>query len=354
MALWAVIMAGGSGTRFWPASRVARPKQLLPLAEPNRSLLASTVARLHPLVPAERIVVVTAAKLADATRDELPDVPSENVLAEPAPRNTAPCIGWASRVIGARDPDSTIAVLPSDHHVADAAGFRAAIEKAAAASQHRAIVTIGIKPTRPDTGYGYIEVGAKIDGDASEVVRFVEKPDLARAKEFVASGRFLWNGGMFFFRAQHMDRAIQAHMPGLAADLDRMCTGRASDVENIFPELESKSIDYGVIEPTSKENGKLAVVAGDFGWSDVGSWESAWELAHKDESGNALPEGAVAVDARGNLARTSSKKVVALVGVNDLVVVETEDALLVMPRSRAQDVRAVVDALKSSGKTDKI
>jgi mannose-1-phosphate guanylyltransferase len=312
------------------------------------------VARLHPLVPAERIVVVTAAKLADATRRELPHVPGENVLAEPAPRNTAPCIGWASRVIGARDPDPVVAVLPSDHHVADTAGFRAAVEKAANAARKRSIVTIGIKPTRPDTGYGYIEVGAKIDDDASEVVRFVEKPDLARAKEFVAAGRFLWNGGMFFFRPREMDDAIASHMPGLAADLDRMCTGHARDVEEIFPRLESKSIDYGVIEPTSKQAGKLAVVAGDFGWSDVGSWESAWELAAKDAHGNALPAGAVAVDARGNLARSTSKKVIALVGVSDLVVVDTDDALLVMPRSRAQDVRAVVDALKSSGNTDKI
>ena len=354
MALWAVIMAGGSGTRFWPASRTARPKQLLPLAEANRSLLASTVARLHPLVPAERVVVVTAAKLAEATRRELPDVPAANVLAEPAPRNTAPCIGWASRVIGARDPDAVVAVLPSDHHVADAAGFRAAVDKAATAARQRSIVTIGIKPTRPDTGYGYIEFGAKIDADASEVVRFVEKPDLARAKEFVAAGRFLWNGGMFFFRPREMDDAIRSHMSALADDLDRMCTGRAQDVEEIFPRLESKSIDYGVIEPTSKTAGKLAVVAGDFGWSDVGSWESAWELAQKDGEGNATSEGAVLVDAHGNLARTRAGKVVALVGVDDLVVVDTDDALLVMPRARAQDVREVVERLKSSGKTDKI
>lgn len=354
MALWAVIMAGGSGTRFWPASRAARPKQLLPLAEPNRSLLASTVARLHPLVAPERIVVVTAAKLAQATRDEVPSIPKENVLAEPAPRNTAPCIGWASRVIGARDDEATVVVLPSDHFIADPAGFRAAAERAFSAAKEGAVATIGIRPTRPDTGFGYIEVGAALEGDVFEVIRFVEKPDVESARAFVESLRFLWNAGMFFFNAKDMDEALRRHMPKLATDLDLMCTGDARDVEAVFPKLESKSIDYGVMEPLSKEKGKLAVVAGDFGWSDVGSWESAWELASKDANGNALPEGAIAVDARGNLAHASSKKVVALVGISDLVVVETDDALLVMPRARAQDVREVVERLKSSGKTDKI
>ncbi len=354
MATYAVIMAGGSGTRFWPASRMARPKQLLPLGGDTRSLLAATVGRLEPVVPRDKVLVVTAAALADATHRELPGVPIENILAEPAPRNTAPCIGWATRVILARDPDATIVVLPSDHYVANEPEFCKTVERAIAAAKTRAIATIGILPTRPDTGFGYIELGAPIaGGDALEVARFVEKPDLARAGEFVASGRFLWNSGTFFFRAAAMNAAISAHLPDLARGLDEMDRD-ASALGRVFPTLPSISIDYGVMEKVSREPGNVAVVPGDFGWSDVGSWESAWELGKKDAHGNAVPEGAVMVDAKNNLARVTGKKVVALVGVDDLVVVETEDAILVMPRNRAQDVRAVVDALKSAGRTDKV
>lgn len=359
---FAVIMAGGSGTRFWPASRASRPKQLLPLVgdagdDPARaSLLAATVARVAPLVPPARILVVTAKALVDATRRAVPELPAENVLAEPAPRNTAPCIGWATRTVLARDPDARVAVLPSDHHVAEPARFRATLARALDAAATAPLATVGIRPTRPDTGFGYIEMGHALAGGASLVERFVEKPNHARAVEFLASGRFLWNSGMFFFRAREMDASIRAYLPALAEGLDRMGQGAgAPGLDAIFPTLPSISVDYGVVEPLAKDSarGRISVVTGDFGWSDVGSWESAWELAAKDESGNAAPEGTVLVDARGNLVRATSGKTVALVGVEDLVVVETDDAILVMPRGRAQDVRAVVDALKASGRADR-
>lgn len=343
--VWAVIMAGGSGTRFWPASRARRPKQLLPLGGGERSLLAETVQRIAPVVPIERVLVVTAASLRDATRRELPALPEANILAEPAPRNTAPCIGWANRVIGARDPEALVVVLPSDHHVANEAAFVETVKKAIELAKVRDLATIGIAPSRPDTGFGYIEKGAAIAEGGFDVARFVEKPDLERAKEYLATGRYLWNGGMFFFRVGSMDQAIRAHMPELAKGLDSM---GEENVTSIFPTLPSISVDYGIVEKI--EQGRIGVVPGDFGWSDVGSWESAWELAQKDEAGNALPSDAVAVDARGNLVR--AKKMVALVGVDDLVVVETDDAILVMPRKRAQDVRAVVDALKTKGKNE--
>jgi mannose-1-phosphate guanylyltransferase len=343
--VWAVIMAGGSGTRFWPASRARRPKQLLPLGGGTRSLLADTVHRIAPVVPIERVLVVTAASLRAATREELPELPEENLLAEPAPRNTAPCIGWANRVIAARDPEALIVVLPSDHHVADEAAFAETVKRALEVAKVRDLATIGIAPSRPDTGFGYIELGDAIHAGAFDVARFVEKPDLSRAQEYVASGRYLWNGGMFFFRAASMEQAIRAHMPELAKGLDAM---GESNVAAIFPTLPSISVDYGIVEKI--ERGRIGVVPGDFGWSDVGSWESAWELASKDAAGNALPSDAVAVDAHGNLVR--AKKMVALVGVDDLVVVETDDAILVMPRKRAQDVRAVVDALKTKGKNE--
>jgi mannose-1-phosphate guanylyltransferase len=343
--VWAVIMAGGSGTRFWPASRARRPKQLLPLGGGERSLLSETVQRIAPVVPIERVLVVTAASLKEATQRELPSLPAENILAEPAPRNTAPCIGWANRVIGARDPEALVVVLPSDHHVANEAAFVETVKQAIEVAKVRDLATIGIAPSRPDTGFGYIEKGDSIASTTGfDVARFVEKPNLERAKEYLATGRYLWNGGMFFFRVAAMDQAIRAHMPELAKGLDSM----GENVAAVFPTLPSISVDYGIVEKIEK--GRIGVVPGDFGWSDVGSWESAWELASKDAAGNALPSDAVAVDARGNLVR--AKKMVALVGVSDLVVVETEDAILVMPRDRAQDVRAVVDALKAKGKNE--
>lgn len=349
-SVYVVIMAGGSGTRFWPASRARRPKQLLPLGGGERSLLGGTLDRIEPLVPADRVLVVTAQALVEQTRRELPQLPAANVLAEPSPRNTAPCIGWATRAIRERDPDALVAVLPSDQHIANEAEFRATVQRALEVAKVRDLATIGIKPTRPDTGFGYIELGGEIGAvpHAREVARFVEKPDLARAKEHVASGRFLWNSGMFFFRASRMDEAIRAHVPDLARGLDEMPPTNLEAVARVFPTLPSISIDYAVVERVGAEPGKVGVVPGDFGWSDVGSWESAWELAPKDAAGNALPSDAVAVDAKNNLVR--AKKMVALVGVDDLVVVETDDAILVMPRGRAQDVRAVVDALKAKGR----
>jgi mannose-1-phosphate guanylyltransferase len=367
--LHAVVMAGGSGTRFWPASRNARPKQLLPqlgrgdgaegFDDERASLLAQTVRRIGALVAPERTFIVTAAHLVASTARAVPQLPTANVLAEPAPRNTAPCIGWANDVIAARDPNALVAVLPSDHHVADEQGFHRALLAALGAAEHHELATVGIRPTRPDTGFGYIELGARIgDGPAHEVARFVEKPNHPRALEYVQSGRFLWNSGMFFFRASAMKAAIATHLPLLAEGLAALAKEPGA-LGTIFPTLPSISIDYGVVEPIAKAQhaggrAPIAVVPGDFGWSDVGSWESAWELAPKDDADNALGPDDVAIDARGNLARATHGKTVALVGVNDLVVVETEDAILVMPRARAQDVRQVVDALKSRGRTDRL
>ncbi|MEO8876068.1 MAG: mannose-1-phosphate guanylyltransferase [Polyangiaceae bacterium] len=360
MNVYAVIMAGGAGTRFWPASRSHRPKQLLALAaDPDESLLAATVRRLKPLIDPKNVYIATGAHLLEASAKILPQVPKEQILAEPVPRNTAPCIGWATATIARKDPEAIVCVLPSDHFMADEEEFRATVARAIESAKQGYLTTIGILPTRPDTGFGYIEVGKKIGDHASEVARFVEKPDRARAEEFVKGKKHLWNGGMFFFQAKQMLVEIDTHLPELAAGLKAIDAAAAKGEEpktlaDIFPKLPSISIDHGVMEKAAK----LAVVQGDFGWSDVGSWESAWELAKKDGDGNALPEGAVAVDARNNLAvdlTTSAdgkKKVVALVGVSDLVIVETDDALLVIPRDRAQDVRAAVDALKVRGKTN--
>lgn len=352
-------MAGGAGTRFWPASRASRPKQLLPLAgRADEALLAATVRRLAPLVQPENVYIATGAHLVEATARALPGVPRAQILAEPVPRNTAPCIGWAAATIARKDPSAMVAVLPSDHFITDEPGFREALARALTGAEGGRIATIGVVPTRPETGYGYIEVAeaASAGSGIASVVRFVEKPDRARAEAYLRGGKHLWNAGMFFFRAGAMLEAIAAHLPELAAGLRRIddaarAGAEAAALAEIFPTLPSVSIDHGVMEKMSD----LAVAPGDFGWNDVGSWESAWELASKDAKGNGLPEGAVAVDAERNLVKdlrtngATSKKVYALVGVNDLVVVETDDALLVIPRERAQDVRAVVDALKARG-----
>jgi mannose-1-phosphate guanylyltransferase len=357
--LYAVIMAGGAGTRFWPASRSLRPKQLLALAGKEEPLLAATVRRLAPLVSPDRVVIVTGEHLAAATARAVPEVPADRILREPAPRNTAPCIAWANATIARLDPapDAVVMVLPSDHFIADEVAFRRVLSEAVASASRGRVTTVGIVPTRPETGYGYIEVGEPLEGEARAVKRFVEKPDRARAESFLKDGpsRYLWNAGMFFFRVRDMSALLERHTPGIAAGIAKIdaaarAGNEAAVVKEVFPALESVSIDVGVMEKA--EN--LAVVPGDFGWNDVGSWQSAWELAPKDEAGNALGPDDLAIDAKNNLVRSlgATRKTIALVGVDDLVVVETDDAVLVIPRERAQDVRLVVDVLKKRGRSE--
>jgi mannose-1-phosphate guanylyltransferase len=358
-SLHAVILAGGSGTRFWPASRRMRPKQLLPLAgAASEPLIAATLRRLAPLVPPERVWISTGTRLVDATAAALPTVPRANFLAEPVARNTAPCIGLASATIARMDPDAIVAVLPADHFIGDEPAFRAVLARAAEIAADGWLTTIGIVPTRPETGYGYIEVGDSIGSNAHAVRRFVEKPTREKAESFIAGGHHLWNAGMFFFRVSVMRDAIAAHLPALAEGLARIeaaaaAGNEAATLAEVFPTLPSISIDHGLMEKASR----IAVVPGSFGWNDVGSWQVTWEMSERDAAGNAVPAGTVAVDAKNNLIRdlssTAARKRWALVGVSDLVVVETDDAVLVIPRERAQDVRLVVDALNARGETDR-
>ena len=345
---YAVIMAGGSGTRFWPLSRRLKPKQLQPLAPGGQTLLKATVERIAPLVPPARIYIATSQTLAAATRAELPDLPENQILAEPTGRNTAPCIGWAAAHIARRDPEAVLVVLPADHHIGDPARYLQAFERGIWAAEQGDLVTIGIEPTRPETGYGYIESGEELADGVHDARRFVEKPNRARAQQFVSSGRFLWNSGIFFFRASVILKAIDTHLPGLGQQLRAYdeAAERGEEqalVDQTYKELPSISIDHGVMEKASK----VAVVPASFGWSDLGSWTSAWELAEKSDDDNALPEDAIAIDTRGSYVHADAGKLVALIGVENLVVVDTGDALLVAPRDRAQDVKAVVEALKA-------
>jgi mannose-1-phosphate guanylyltransferase len=348
-----VIMAGGSGTRFWPLSRASRPKQLLPLGGGESSLLRETQQRISKLIRPENTLVVTSEALAEQTRAELPELPPENILAEPVGRNTAPCVGWAASVVARRQPDAVLAVLPADHDIGDPAGFLRVLTLAIETARSGEMVTVGVKPTRPETGYGYVEVGEELAPQVHRGRRFVEKPDELRARQFLAAGRFLWNSGMFFFRADALLASVRQHLPGLSDALrayDEAAT-KGTELElvrNTYQTLPDVSIDHGIMEKVAR----VAVVPGDFGWSDVGSWTSAWELAQHDGDDNALFGDVVTVDTRGSYVRGKEGKMIAIVGLDDVVVVDTNDALLVMPRSRSQDVRAVVNALKSQRRTE--
>jgi len=350
---YAVIMAGGVGSRFWPSSRAAMPKQLLDLTGSGRTMIAATVARLQPEIPPERVIVVTGRVTLAAVRAALPDLPPENILAEPTGRNTAPCIGWAAVHVARRDPQGVLAVMPSDHLVADEAAFMAAVRTAVGAARGGALVTFGITPDHPETGFGYIEMGDEVAPGVRDVRRFVEKPDLATAERYLAAGNFAWNSGMFFFVASRILEEIGRQMPDLGSGLGEIGAAIGSDaqdavVERVFPTLPSESVDYGIMEGAS---GILCVPAS-FGWSDLGSWAAAYELSGKDSGGNAIGADAIVVGSRGCLVRAPADKLVALVGVEDLVVVDTGDSLLVCRREQAQDVKQVVTALKQRGRKD--
>jgi mannose-1-phosphate guanylyltransferase len=364
--VFALVLAGGAGTRFWPASRALRPKQMLPLVG-DAAMLRQTVERVLPLCAEGdassagsgwgRVRIATGVHLQDAVRTLLPELAEHQLFLEPVARNTAPCIAWAAWVIARTEPDAVVMVLPSDHHIADVKRFRATLRAAVESARTGVITTIGVRPTRPETGFGYIEVeGPAEDGKARRALKFVEKPDAERAAAYVAGGRHLWNAGMFFFRAKDMVAAVERHLPKVAEGLRILdqAAGRGEEEQalfSVFPNLPSISIDHGVMDHLPE----LAVVPGDFGWSDVGSFQAAWELGAKDEHANVSPPGSVLVEGSGNYvldlraAEAGKKRVIALVGVDDLVVVETDDALLVTRRDRAQDVKLVVDELKRRG-----
>ncbi len=356
--IYAVIMAGGSGTRFWPASRRLRPKQLLPLGGPQ-PLLRETVDRVLPLCGKERIYIATGRHLAAPTRAVLPELAPQQLLIEPVARNTAPCIGWAAAVVARRDPDAVIMALPSDPHIRDEQRFREILKQACEAAAGGTITTIGIQPTRPETGYGYIEAVAGT-GPVRQVARFVEKPDLPRAQAFVDSGRFFWNAGMFFFRAKDMLAAIDTHLPALAAALRKLdqaaAVGKETHIiDDVFDAMPAISIDHGIMEKITG----IKMVVGDFGWSDLGSWLAVSDLAAAlDGQGNHAPAGSVLVGSKRchvfDHTDQTQKKLVALVGVEDLVVVDTDDALLIVHRDAAQRVREVVAALKARGEHEKV
>ncbi|MEQ1893840.1 MAG: sugar phosphate nucleotidyltransferase [Planctomycetota bacterium] len=349
--LFAVVMAGGSGTRFWPASRRARPKQFLPISG-GKAMLAETCARLAGLVPWENILVVTAESQAALVRAALPELPRANVLCEPAARNTAPCVAFAAEEVARRASDSLQIVLPADHVIHPLESFQRTLRAAvAAATREDALVIFGVRPDHPATGYGYIEAGATLaefDGiPLYGVQRFVEKPERARAEQFLAAGTFLWNSGMFVWHTRAIRSALAAHAPALTDGFARIARGEA--LERVYPTLPSVAIDVAVLEKAAN----VRMLPIDYAWNDVGSWSALPDVHRADAQGNwrALSGGArlLVEDARGCVAYAEGNEVVALIGVQDLVVVRAGNATLVCPRARAQDVKKIVERLASEG-----
>ncbi len=352
---YAVVMAGGSGTRFWPLSRRRHPKQLLELFG-RGSLLEQTVARLRSLIPPERTYVYTNELIRQEVCRRLPRVPRAQIVAEPASRNTAPTLGVAAHEILRRDPDGLMVVLPADQVITKTAGFLRVLRAGCEVAQEKGkSVVIGLKPTRPETGFGYVKVGAResrLHGqEVYRVEKFTEKPPLALAKRYVASRRYLWNGGMFIWRAATLLDNFAKHQPGMARQLEELAkAGGARSAKNfrrLFPRFKKISIDYAIMEKISN----IHAVAADIAWNDVGSWAVVYDLSAKDPEGNVRPERSLSLDSRGNMVM-ARRSFVATVGVQNLVIVETDDALLVCPRDRSQDVGKVVQALEAAGRRE--
>ena len=362
-----VILAGGRGTRFWPLSRKRRAKQLLAL-DGRQTMIQQTVARLIPLSAPRRFWVITNDDLRAAIQRQLPKLSPRQIIAEPAARNTAPAIGLAAFLLLRHDPEAVLGLFPSDHVIADAEQYRATLSRGIAiAASGDKIVVLGIRPTRPETGYGYIEVGSS-GQDASEngssdasaaslrVRRFTEKPDLARAKQFVDAGNFYWNSGMFLWRADTLANALREHLPNTAVLLEKIAavygTAKfAAIFRNLYPKCENISIDYAVLEPRSakgERQSRIFCLPSDFGWNDIGSWTALHEHnVAKTKPSNSSPissSGSFVHNAKNNYVHAPGK-FVALVGVSNLVIVETEDALLVTALDQSQDVGKVVKHL---------
>jgi len=350
--LFAVMLAGGKGTRFWPLSREDHPKQLLRLFS-ERTLVEETYDRIRPLVPSQRMLVATSKTLATRLMALFPDVPEQNFVVEPVPRNTAPCIAVTARRCLDRDPDAIIAVLPSDHFMADRPMFLEVMEAAVAQAAHGKIVTLGITPTHPETGYGYIRFGEfEHDPDhpesrhrARHIQAFVEKPDHQTALSYLKTGRYLWNSGIFLFRADAILEKVRAHLPGLAEGVEALARlGSEPDDEEasarLWAEMPDISIDYGVME---KAEG-LVVIPASFGWSDVGSWR-ALSAFPTDEEENFSYGRVLALDSRGNVLY-STHGLLAALGLQNMVVVVTRGAVLVCPADRTQDVKHLVEELR--------
>lgn len=350
--LYALIMAGGTGSRLWPRSRTQHPKQFLDITG-DLTMLQQSQQRLLPLIPLDRTLVATNRQYVEIVTRQLPDIPPENILGEPAGRGTAAAIGLAAVHLRKRNPDALMAVLTADHLIKKTDTFRQVLQAAADVAGEDWLVTLGITPSYPETGYGYIERGEFLgmvgDFEGYRVERFVEKPDLSRAEGYVASGNYAWNSGMFIWRVRRILEEMERHMPELYEGLLKIeqdiHTEHAEDtLMSVFPNLPNQTIDYGIMEKAQQ----VAVLSVDIGWHDVGSWSAVYDVLPRDKANNVVVGRHITPDTVNSLVY-SPKRLVATIGLDDVVIVDTDDVLLVCPRSRAQDVKKIVDILKSNG-----
>ena len=332
--VWVVVLAGGVGSRFWPLSTPKRPKQLLPLVS-DQPLLVDSVARLRPIAPPSRTLVLTNASLVPAIGEVLPDLPRENFVAEPRPSGTAPALAWAALKIRERTGDDAVMIsVHADWAVKDPEGFRQTLRAAAAAAtSHQSLLTVGVVPSRPDPGFGYIQPDGEVEPGLRRVARFIEKPDRARAEAMCRDG-FLWNSGIFVWRVGDFLDELQAHTPEVAPAL------KAKSVEEFFATVTPITVDVGVLERSTR----VMVMAGNFGWDDVGTWGALRRVRTPDEDGNASSGNVVAVSSHGNVVHTEGSDVV-LYGVSDLVVVVKAGLVLVTTIDRSTDLKTLIDAL---------
>jgi mannose-1-phosphate guanylyltransferase len=353
--LHAIIMAGGSGTRFWPKSRRDRPKQLLNLYG-DATMLQQTVARIEPLVPAERVVIVTGADQAAATRAQLPQLPAGNIIAEPCPRDTAPCVGLAAWVVQKRDPQGTMIVMPADHVIEPAETFLNTVRAAVSVIEDdpSTLITFGIKPTRPETGYGYIERGELLESrqgvPVNRVVQFREKPDRATAENFLASGNFAWNSGIFLWKARTILEELGRHQPRLAASLARVGAGLGTPAEpdllvEEFPGMDRVPIDKAVMEKASN----VRVLEVGYDWNDVGDWRALATLLARDAHGNATQGDVIARDTTNSIIVSDDGGLIATIGLDDVVVIQSGKATLVARRDQLDKLKGLVEGLGEKG-----
>ena len=357
--VYAVIMAGGVGSRFWPKSRERTPKQLLEIYGKG-TMIQNTVNRLTDIIDPRNIIIVTNKVQKTLVMKQLPQIPDENLIVEPLGRNTAPCIGMAAMLLARIDPEAVMMVLPADHIMQNEEEFRRVMRLATwVAYESGSLVTVGIQPTRPETGYGYIQVLDEDEGrnpyfsrGVYKVKTFAEKPNLVTARQFLESGDFLWNSGMFVWRVDAILREIERLIPELYGHLQEI--GRVigskeydSTVETVYRMIRSVSIDYGVMEKA----GNVLVIKGNFGWSDVGSWDEVFRLSGKDDHGNTVTGKAFLLDSRNTMIQAHDR-FVAAIGVDDLIVIVSDDAVLVCRQGKSQDVKEVVDYLRRKQFTD--
>ncbi len=336
MSNWAAVLAGGSGTRFWPLSTPSRPKQMLHLSD-DQSLLVSTVRRLEGLIPPERVLIITSKSLTAETRRLLPDIPAENVLAEPRAASTAPALTWATSVAAQRDPSASVLSLHADWHVGDDALFRkTAVQALEVAERHNMLVTVGIVPTRPDPGYGYIQPGEPLEGDGNRVAAFLEKPDVARAQTLIDAGA-LWNSGMFAWTATQFFTETVTHAPEIAPHLDKL---ESNDIDAFFEDVTAIAIDVSHFERSER----VACVPGRFPWDDVGTWAALGRVRTADDAENVLVGQTFQRDANGCLAWAADGAVV-IEGVSDLVVVQANGVTLVTTKERCTTLKNLLDVL---------